>query len=76
MKTDGEQEKRIGEDLRMFDENIGKAEGSGDERVARIVDLAKRYRKDAEYYLQKKDYVTSFGCINYAHGLLDALIKW
>ena len=23
----------------------------------------------------KKDYFTAFGCINYAHGLLDAILK-
>ena len=76
MKNDMGNGKRILDDIRMFDENIGKAEGAKDERTARIVDLAKRYRIDSEYYLKKKDYVTSFGCINYAHGLLDALIKW
>ena len=76
MATDEEQEKRISEDLRMFDENVVMAKEDGEERTARILDLAKRYRKDAEYYMKKKDYVTSFGCINYAHGLLDALIKW
>ena len=74
MKGDKE-EKRILDDIRMFDENFQKATGK-DERIARVLDLAKRYRIDAEYYLKKKDYVTSFGCINYAHGLLDSLIKW
>jgi uncharacterized protein len=69
------EEKRILEDIRLFDENVPNAKGD-DEKTKRIVDLAKRYRIDAEYYLKKKDYVTSFGCINYAHGLLDALIKW
>ncbi|MDH7507725.1 MAG: DUF357 domain-containing protein, partial [Candidatus Thermoplasmatota archaeon] len=28
------------------------------------------------YYLEKNDYFTAFGCINYAHGLLDAIIKF
>ncbi len=76
MDGDAKNEKRIRDDIRMFDENIGKVNEAKDERVARIVDLAKRYRTDSEYYLKKGDYVTSFGCINYAHGLLDALIKW
>jgi hypothetical protein len=69
------EEKRIMDDIRMLDENLKKAAGK-DEKTARILDLAKRYRDDAEYYLKKKDYVTAFGCINYAHGMLDALIKW
>ncbi|MCX6776066.1 MAG: DUF357 domain-containing protein, partial [Candidatus Micrarchaeota archaeon] len=30
---------------------------------------------DAEFYLKKNDYVTAFGCINYAHGLIDAVKK-
>ena len=76
MDGDAKNEKRIRDDIRMFDENIGKVNEAKDERVARIVDLAKRYRTDSEYYLKKGDSVTSFGCINYAHGLLDALIKW
>ncbi len=73
MKRD--EEKRILDDIKMLDESLGKVK-TEDERTARIADLARRYRDDAEYYLKKKDYVTSFGCINYAHGLLDALIKW
>lgn len=72
----GDEKKRILDDIRMFDENVAKAEEIAGERESRILDLAKRYRIDSEYYLKKKDYVTSFGCINYAHGLLDALIKW
>ncbi len=71
----GEQEKRIADDIRIFDENVVKLKGNS-EKKRRIIDLATRYRKDAEYYLGKKDYVTSFGCINYAHGLLDAMIKY
>ncbi|MFH1470323.1 MAG: DUF357 domain-containing protein [Candidatus Micrarchaeota archaeon] len=70
-----DEEKRINDDIRMFDENIAKAKAKN-QKEERIMDLAKRYRVDAEYYLKKKDHVTSFGCINYAHGLLDSLIKW
>ena len=28
---------------------------------------------DSKYYLEKEDYRTAFGCIEYSHGLLDAL---
>ena len=28
---------------------------------------------DSKYYLEKKDTRTAFGCIEYSHGLLDAL---
>ena len=39
------------------------------------VDLAKRYYEDTKYYLEKGDYFTAFGCINYAHGLIDGIKK-
>lgn len=61
--------KRIEKDLRMFEENLGKVEKNN------IIEMALRYYKDAEYYLEKEDYFTAFGCINYAHGLLDAIRK-
>lgn len=42
----------------------------------KIVELACQYFSDSKYYLEKKDYFTAFGCINYAHGLLDSIIKF
>lgn len=38
-----------------------------------IIERAKNYRDDCKYYLEKGDELTSFGCITYAHGLIDAL---
>jgi len=38
-----------------------------------IIERAKNYRDDCKYYLEKGDEVTSFGCITYSHGLIDAL---
>jgi len=38
-----------------------------------LVEQAKRYLSDAEYYLEKGDVVTSVACSSYAEGLLDAL---
>ncbi|RBQ23392.1 hypothetical protein ALNOE001_09710 [Candidatus Methanobinarius endosymbioticus] len=38
-----------------------------------IIERAKSYKKDSKYYLEKKDEMTSFGCITYAHGLIDAI---
>ena len=61
---------RILSDLQEFAENIKQVEGKAD---ARIIDLAKRYASDAGYFLEKGDFFTAWGCINYAHGLLDAL---
>ena len=53
--------------ININDKNINK------KTLERIIDLSKRYGEDAKFYLEKKDYVTAFGAINYAHGLLDAV---
>ncbi len=66
-KTDRE---RIESDITQFDENVAGMEvPAGYEH---IVELAKLYCKDTRFFLDKGDYVTAFGCINYAHGLIDA----
>ena len=38
-----------------------------------VYDRAIDYWNDSKYYLEKKDMRTAFGCIEYSHGLLDAL---
>lgn len=58
----------------MFEDNIKHAKISSDSE--KIVELSSQYYEDAKYYLKKQDHFTAFGCINYAHGLLDALIKF
>jgi hypothetical protein len=65
---------RIEKDLRMFENNLSKFSPST-KVEEEILSLAKDYYNDAKYYLEKGDLFTAFGCINYAHGLLDALIK-
>ena len=45
----------------------------GDPRVKHVVELARSYKLDAEYYLEKGDAVTSLACASYAEGLLDSL---
>jgi len=37
-----------------------------------ILDMAKRYFRDANYYKEKGDFVTAFAAVNYAHAWLDA----
>ena len=65
---------RIDKDLKLFEKNIKELGsikmGVKDEK---IVDMARSYAQDTTYYLEKKDYLTAFGCITYAHGLLDAV---
>ena len=65
---------RIKKDLELFAKNIKEVESikvNGEEE--KIIKMAKNYRDDTQYYLENKDYLTSFGCITYAHGLLDAI---
>ena len=37
-----------------------------------FLDMAQRYFSDANHYFKKKDWVTAFAALNYAHGWLDA----
>ena len=37
-----------------------------------FLDMAQRYFSDANHYFEKKDWVTAFAALNYAHGWLDA----
>jgi uncharacterized protein len=65
---------RIEKDIELFAKNIKEIESIKlHEEEGRVVEMAKNYWKDTDYYLEKKDYLTSFGCITYAHGLLDAI---
>jgi hypothetical protein len=68
---------RIKKDIVMFEENIketNKIKLSDSQQ--KTIELASQYFEDSKYYFEKKDFFTSFGCINYAHGLLDAIIKF
>jgi hypothetical protein len=68
---------RIEKDIIMFQENITKLDKIKlNENQDSIAQLAKQYYEDSIYYFEKEDYFTAFGCINYAHGLLDAIIKF
>ncbi len=42
-------------------------------KALEVLNLAKLYRDDAEYYLNTGDLPTALACISYAEGLLDAL---
>ena len=68
---------RIEKDIVMFKENLLKLKNKKlTNSQEKTIELAKQYCEDSKYYLEKKDYLTAFGCINYAHGLLDAIIKF
>lgn len=67
---------RIEKDIVMFEENFDKIKSKKfNSNKNKIIELATQYYQDSKYYLEKKDYFTAFGCINYAHGLLDSFLK-
>ena len=68
---------RIKKDIIMFKENLPQLDNKKlTKSQIKTLELAKQYYEDSKYYLEKKDYFTAFGCINYAHGLLDSIIKF
>ena len=68
---------RIKKDIIMFEENLKKIKNQVlNQSQQKIFELASQYYNDSKYYLGKKDFFTSFGCINYAHGLLDSILKF
>lgn len=65
---------RIEKDLELFAKNIKEIESIKlHVEEEKIVKMARNYTTDTGYYLEKEDYLTAFGCITYAHGLLDAV---
>jgi hypothetical protein len=65
---------RIKKDIALFETSMAELDSMPlDGTEAEVVDLAKGYYEDTKYYLEKGDYFTAFGCINYAHGLLDGI---
>ena len=65
---------RIEKDIKLFTKNIKEIDSIKlDDSENEVIERARSYFEDTKYYLKKQDYVTSFGCITYAHGLLDAI---
>jgi hypothetical protein len=68
---------RIGKDILMYEENVKTVDKEKlDKGQLGAYELSRQYYQDSKYYLEKGDVFTSFGCINYAHGLLDAITKF
>ena len=42
------------------------------EQAKDFLDMAQRYYQDALHFKEKGEIVNAFGCLNYAHGWLDA----
>ncbi len=69
-------EERVKKNIAIFKENekrVAVLELGPDEKE--VVELAKMYASDTEAWIKKGDYVTAFSSIEYAHGLLDAILK-
>lgn len=65
---------RIKKDIDLFTKNIKEIDSIDlNENEIEIAQRARSYFADTQYYLEKGDFITSFGCITYAHGLLDAI---
>lgn len=65
---------RIKKDIELFTKNIKEIDSIElNENEIETIERAKNYFEDTDYYLKKQDLITSFGCITYAHGLLDAI---
>ena len=72
--NDLESFEKIAIDIEKLERNLKQVahitfEGSEKEVYDRAID----YKNDSKYYLEKEDMRTAFGCIEYSHGLLDAL---
>ncbi|MGC8687734.1 MAG: DUF357 domain-containing protein [Candidatus Micrarchaeia archaeon] len=69
-------EERILKDIALFAESRKKVENyfkNQDPKIKKIIELSEMYASDAKSYFEKGDNCTSFSCISYAHGLLDAI---
>ena len=66
---------RVAKDITMFEDNIKRLPTTLTPAQKTVTTLAHQYYEDTKYYHEKKDDFTAFGCINYAHGLLDAILK-
>ncbi|MGI0100312.1 MAG: DUF357 domain-containing protein [Candidatus Micrarchaeaceae archaeon] len=66
---------RIKKDIDLFYVSIGSVGEIQDSKaISKIVELSRMYAEDSKSFLEKGDLYTAFASINYAHGLLDAVI--
>lgn len=73
--NDLESAEKISIDIKKLERNLKQVEDINFEgKEKEVYDRAVDYMNDSKYYLEKKkDMCTAFGCIEYSHGLLDAL---
>nr|WP_301862781.1 DUF357 domain-containing protein [Methanobrevibacter smithii] len=73
--NDLESAEKISIDIKKLERNLKQVEDINFEgKEKEVYDRAVDYMNDSKYYLEKKkDMRAAFGCIEYSHGLLDAL---
>ena len=73
--NDLESAEKISIDIKKLERNLKQVEDINFEgKEKEVYDRAVDYMNDSKYYLEKKkDMRTALGCIEYSHGLLDAL---
>ena len=71
---DLESKEKIEVDIKKLERNLGQVESiKFTDKQLDVYNRAVDYMNDSKYYLEKGDMRTAFGCIEYSHGLLDAL---
>jgi len=40
-----------------------------------IIEMVENYLRDSEYFEKKKDFISAFAALNYAHGWLDSGVR-
>lgn len=72
--SDLESPEKIAIDIAKLERNLNQvADITFENEEKEVYDRAVDYMNDSKYYLEKEDFRTAFGCIEYSHGLLDAL---
>ncbi len=74
LNKDLESKEKITIDIQKLERNLKQVEDiTFVDKEKEVYDRAVDYMNDSKYYLEKEDMRTAFGCIEYSHGLLDAL---
>ena len=74
LEKDLESKEKITIDIQKLERNLKQVENiTFVYKEKEVYDRAVDYMNDSKYYLEKEDMRTAFGCIEYSHGLLDAL---
>ncbi|MEM4272091.1 MAG: DUF357 domain-containing protein [Candidatus Bilamarchaeaceae archaeon] len=72
---EGVEKKRSEKGLLALERRLKDAESLGlNEKYAAIFSLASQYARESRQYFERGDFFSSFGCSDYAYGLLDALL--